>query len=146
MESVLMGVGAFVSWVVMCALSLFLVTVFWVVTAKKLEHYLVITDRWTFWIWIVTLALCPGMAFGGNWVIWGMFLPERYYEPVRLGWLWAGLAMAVVVLGFMVLPVGKRKEGTSEVAMLTGAVVIDLVGCFILTWHFQAIADFMQSL
>lgn len=146
MLPVLVGMGAFVSWVGLCALCAFLVTIFSVVGGKKLEHYLVITDRWTYALWIAGLALCPGVAFIGNWVIWGFFLPEGYYGVVRLAWLTGGISLAVAAFIFLFFPGRDREENSGELVMLVGALLVDLSFCFALIWYFDRIAGFMRGL
>ncbi len=145
MLPVLIGIGAFVSWVGVCALSAFLVTIFSVVGGKKLEYYLVITDRWTFALWIAGLMMCPGIAFIGNWVVWGAFLSEQHYGVVRLAWLTGGISLAVAALVFMFFPGRDREEGSGELVTLVGGLLVDLSFCFMLAFYFTRVANFMRG-
>lgn len=144
MNEVAIGLGAFVGWVLLCALTVFLITLCSVKVGQKLEYYLVMTDRWTFRAWLVSLALSPAIAFLISWCVWGMFLPPEYYFVVRVAWIGAGVATAGGAIAYLCWPNGKVEDAETRFTLL-GALWVDVICCSTLLWYFEPIARLMQS-
>jgi hypothetical protein len=144
----LVGTGAVVSWALLWALSAGVITALWVTAARKVEHYLVISDRWTFSLWIFALSLAPACAFYGNWILWGLIVPESLYLPVRMGCLVAGCAFAALGLLVVLRPAGEeeQEDRTGEVPTLIGSLLVDAIFCAALIWRFEPIAALMRQI
>jgi hypothetical protein len=142
------GIGAFLSWTVLWAISAAMITVLSVAAARKVEHYLVVSDRWTFPLWIFALSLAPGAAFYGNWILWGLIVSEGFYLAVRMGCLVAGFAFAMVAILFVMRPGGEEEDEDrqGEVPTLVGSLLVDAIFCGALITHFSRIAAFMRGI
>ena len=143
----IVGIGVVVSWILLWGVSAFLITILWVALAKKVEHYLVISDRWTFPLWIFALSLAPGLAFYGNWILWGLIVREDFYLAVRLGCLAAGFAFALAGILFVLRPQAEdEEERTGERPTLVGSLLVDAIFCGALIWYYGPIAALMSRL
>lgn len=141
----LVGIGAFVAWWVVVGVAAVVLTIMSIVAADKIEHYLVVSDRRSFLVWMLCLSICPAIGFFGNWMIWGFFLPEGLYTPARLGWLAAGIVFVGVGALIVTRPGNRDEERAGELPTLAGAVLADLLCCAALIWHFEPIAAFMRG-
>jgi len=141
----LIGVGAFFAWVVLWALAAGLFTMASVAAAGVLEQKLLVPERYTFLLWVAALAVCPAVAFGAQWTLFGLMVSGGSHAAVRFGGLAAGLAYVVIGVLLVNRP-GEREDKKEEVTTLLASGVVDLACCLALVWLFDPISRYMAGL
>jgi len=145
MSELVLSVAAFLTWLVLWAVAAALLTALSAVAATAVERYLVVTDKWTFPLWIAALWASPAVASAMNWTLWGLIASERHFNAVRWGCV-AG-AGALAAAGVIVVTCRRGKEGwKEEVATLAGALAVAALCCAAMIWRFEPIAQYMRDL
>jgi hypothetical protein len=144
MSEFMVSVLAVVAWAVLWGVSASLFTLLSLMASVLLERYMLLEERKTYPLWIISLWLSPAAAFVGSWVLAGLVLSERFYPAVRFGGLAAGMVYAVVAVS--VVAMGKEKGSKwSEIVTLAGSLVVDAACCTMLLWFFAPIEGLMRA-
>lgn len=138
------GAGAFLSWFAAFGFAALMLTAGSIMLSRTIKFRFILTDRHTYVIWVMAMTLSVGLAYLMNWSIWGMFLPQAYFQAARAGWIAAGATFAVGTLILTSRQSGDSEDRTGNALMLLGVIGADAIFCGFLIWKFEQIAAFMN--
>lgn len=144
-----LSVAVFIAWVVIWAVLAGLLTAAALVGAGLMEKYLLVSDRWTFPLWVVALSISPGGAFWLSTVLWGVVLSPEHFRSVRYGTVAAGLVFAVIAVTVVSRAAegeAQEEEDGGEMGTLIGCLLVDGACCALMIWRFASVAAYMERI